>query len=320
MSRLLAVRARAVGRFAGAVVRREPGSAALVAAGTVLTAFYVARLAARPHGAATVLGVALLLVVLGHGARRDARFLLLCGLSPRREFALEYALLVIPAAGLLLASAAPALALALPVAAASVAALPPGWLSDATMRRAAVHGRLRLAPRRDFEWVSGSRRALPALILCYLLALLFSAIPMMVVVTLVLLTWTVCAFYGDAEGRSMLRVFAARPGPFLRIKVGRALAQWALWTTPVSILLLTRHSDLWPLLLAALLGNALVLVGAVLAKYAAYQEGRAGGAAAVIAPALLTLSLLMPPVTIFALVRLWRAASHHLASHLGTHD
>lgn len=320
MSGLLAVRARAVGRFAADVAHREPASTALVAAGVIASAVYLARFVAQPNGAATVSVATLLLVLLGHGARRDARFLLLCGRAPRTAFALEYALLTAPVAALLLASAVPMLAPALLVAAALVATLPSAWRIEAAKRRASSHGRLRLAPIRDFEWLSGSRRALPALILCYLLAVVLSAIPMLLVASLTLLTWTVCAFYGDAEGRPMLQTFGVGPASFLRVKVGRALALWALWAAPIGALMLTRHPARWPVLAGALLANASVLSGTVLAKYTAYREGRAGGAAAALAPALLTLSLLMPPVTIFVLVRLWRAASHNLRPHLGTLD
>jgi hypothetical protein len=318
MSGLLRARARGVGRFAAEVALREPVSSALVAAGAVALTIFLARFVERPAGASTVMVATLLLVMLAHGARRDARFLLLSGHAPRRAFALEYALLSLPVAALLLTSALPALAPAMLLAAPLVAMLPPAWLAEAAKRRASGNARVRLAPIRDFEWLSGSRRALPAVLLCYLLALLLSAVPMLLVSSLTLVTWIACGNYGDAEGRPMLLAFGVRPAAFLRVKVGRALVQWVLWAAPVGALLLMRHPALWPVLAVALLANASVLSGTVLSKYTAYREGRTGGAAAALAPALLTLSLLMPPVTIFVLIRLWRTASHNLRPYLGT--
>ena len=79
--------------------------------------------------------------------------------------------------------------------------------------------------------------------------------------------------YDEGEGRGLIESFGLPPGRFLLTKVGYALALFAVPGVPLALLFLARTPAYGPLIVWALLGGAVLLVMAILAKYAFYEEG-----------------------------------------------
>jgi hypothetical protein len=321
MSELLILRVRAAGRVLLDLARSDPLPAAGVLVALAVGAWYLLGAVRTGGGGAVELteaGVGLLALL--HLSRRDARFLTLAGHSPRRVFAAEYLILLLPVAGVLALGGEVRLVPAVLLAGLLLAMVPSGWFSLARARRAERRPVFRLAPLSAFEWVSGLRRSLLAFVVLYLVMIPASAFPAALVVLLLLATWTICGFYTEGEGWHLVQVFGLGPGAFLRAKIGRALGLWAISITPLAALFLARHTALWPVLVVALTGSAAVLVGSVAAKYAAYRQGRTWGAFGSLIPLVLTATLLVPPVAAYLLFRLWRMAERNLDPYLHAFD
>lgn len=314
---LLRLRLRAAARAAAAVGRAEPAWAAALLALLGIAAAFAWTLPRSPVGAIRLATAGLAVPVLVHGFRRDARLLTLSGHRPRRVFALDYVGLTMPVAAVLLAQGRTAAAAALLVAAAALPLLPAGR-AGAFARR----GRRRraLGPHWAFEWVAGLRAAWFPLALVYGLGVLFSAIPALWSLMLVLATLVACGFYTEAEGHQLVVVEEMGPARFLRAKVGRALAAWAVMVSPLVLVYAVRGSGAWLVPGAAIVASAVILAGSVVAKYAAYREGRRMGALGTLVPLLLAASVVFLPAALVLLPRLWRAARINLEPYLNAFD
>jgi hypothetical protein len=258
--------------------------------------------------------------MLLHLSRRDARFLALAGHVPCRVFAIEYLILLLPAAGILALGATPVLGMAVLLAGLMVAMLPSGQVSRAWARWTAHRPMRRLAPISAFEWVSGLRRWLLPLGVLYLLAVPVSAIPAGPTALLLISAWGICGFYTEWEGWPLVQGFGLGPGAFIRAKITRAIGLWMILSIPMIVVFLARRPALWPVLLVSVIACGLVIAASVIAKYAAYREGRAMGAFGSLVPLLFTGMLLIPPVAAFLLLRLWRLATRNLAPYLHAFD
>lgn len=320
MLELLNLRVRVAKRIVVDLVRSDPLPAAGVLVALVVGAWYILGAVRTGEGARELVAAAVGLLVLFHLSRRDARFLMLAGHAPRRVFAAEYMILLLPVGGLLALGAQPWLTPVALFAGALVTLIPSGRLAFGRARAADRRPRFTPAPVSAFEWVAGLRRTILPLVLLYMLAIPFSAAPAGPVALLILVTWMVCEFYTESEGWQLVQVFGLAPGAFLRAKIGRALGLWAILTVPLIALFLARHPALWPVLVVALTGSAAVLAGSVLAKYAAYRAGRSWGAFGSLVPIVLTGTLLIPPIAAFLLFRLWRLATRNLAPYLDAFD
>jgi hypothetical protein len=126
--------------------------------------------------------------------------------------------------------------------------------------------------------------------------------------------------YQHGEGWPMLEAPARGPARFLRRKVALALAHWGVLVTPLAVLVLAAHGEVWLALAGVLAGCAVVVGGAVLLKYALYFEGRGPALASVFGVLGLTASLAIPPVTLFLLHRFWRLAVRNLDPYLYAFD
>lgn len=320
MLQLLSLRVRAAGRILADLVRSDPLPAAGVLVALAVGAWYLFG-AVQTEGGARKLAVAgVILLALLHLSRRDARFLTLAGHAPRRVFAAEYQILLLPVAGGLALSAEPWLAPVVQSAGLLMALMPSGRISPASLRGTDRRPIIRLAPASDFEWVAGLRRSLFPLLVLYGLAIPLSAFPAGPIVLQLFATWVICGFYTEGEGWQLVQVFGLAPGAFLRAKIGRTLGLWTIAIAPFVALFLARHPMHWPVLAIALTGSAAVLSGSLLAKYAAYREGWAFGAFGPLIPMILTGALLIPPVAAFLLFRLWRLATRNLDPYLHAFD
>lgn len=316
----LSLRARSAYRVVAALARTDPLAAVAFAATGAVCLWYLATTGRARASAGELAAAGLGVVVSIQLSRRDARWLALAGLPPRGVFAAEYFLLLLPLAAGLALVGDPWLGAAIPFAGSIVALLPTGVLPGLLARGADRRPIPIPVPARSFEWIAGLRRSLVAIGVVYLLAVPASAIPAGPIVLILLGTWTSCGFYTDFEGRPMLRAYEARPGAFLRTKIMRALGAWAILIAPIAAAFLIRHPMLWPYLGVAVAGCGVVLAGCVLLKYAAYREGLRMGAMGALAPLILAVALVVPPIAFFLLVRLWRLAEDNLRAHLDAFD
>lgn len=155
----------------------------------------------------------------------------------------------------------------------------------------------------------------------YSLAIPFSALPALWSVLLLLGTWVACGFYTESEGHQLLVVTELPPGRFLRAKIVRAWAAWSVVVLlPLALAYAVRGPGSWLLPCAAIAACAVILAGAVVAKYAAYREGRPLGAFGAVVPLLLTAAVVFLPAAVVLLPRLWRVAEDNLERCLNAFD
>jgi hypothetical protein len=320
MRDLLKLRVRMAGRFSRDLVRAEPLAGAAVLTLLAAGAWYGFGEARSEAGARDLATAAIGVCLLLHLSRRDARFLALAGRVPRGVFAIEYLILLLPAAAVLALGATPVLGMAVLLAGLVVAMLPSGQASRVWARWATHRPMPRLAPVSAFEWVSGLRRWLLPLGVLYLLAVPVSAVPAGPTALLLVSAWGICGFYTEWEGWPLVQGFGLGPGAFIRAKITRAVGLWVILSVPMVAVFLARHPTLWPVLLVSVIACGLVIAASVIAKYAAYREGRAMGAFGSLVPLLFTAMLLIPPVAAFLLLRLWRLATRNLDPYLHAFD
>jgi hypothetical protein len=320
----LGLRARSVARIIAELARADPLTSLGVVALLAAAAWYAAGMARRPDGARAVAAAASALPWLVHGSRRDARWLRTAGVRTRAVFAAEYALLTAPLAGLLAVNAASVLLAAAPLLSAGACALAPagGLLAWAARRELRTPARLPV-PADAFEWLAGLRRRWPGVLLVYAAALYLSRIESVPPLAVMALAWVAAECYADGdEGWPLVVAFRRGPAAFLRRKLTRALAPFAVLAAPLVALGIVRHPAFWPLTAFGLAGAMAVLAGAALVKYSRYEPGTRASVAIAIGTLVLTASLVVPPVTVLLLVRLWRQAlrtvGHYLAEPLRT--
>jgi hypothetical protein len=314
---LLRTRFRAMTRATALLVRHEPLACATVLGLMAAACMYVLAHAARMERCLAVAGLSVALVCLAHGTRADERFLRTAGAPYRRLFAVEYAAASVPASLLLLASAFPWIA-ALPFAAVLAALFPSGKLRGARFARSAV---VRVpGPADAFEWKAGLRSAAPGIVVVYALAGLLARLPAAPLLALPVLALMAAGMYQDGEGWPMLEALDRSPARFLRRKIAHALGHGGVLAAPPSVLFLSLHPALWPVLGMVLAACAVIVTGAVLLKYALWHEGRLPTIAGMLGVLAIAVSVAVPPVALFLLHRFWRMAVHNLDPHLYAFD
>ncbi len=314
---LLLTRFRARARGTALLVRQEPIACALALALGVGACVFVLSRTVSVARCLAVAAASVALVARAHATRADERFLRTAGAPHRRLYAVEYAAASLPASLLLLASAFPWTAAA-PFAAVLAALLPAGTARGGERPGRAVP---RVpGPADAFEWKAGLRGSAGGVLLVYAAAGVLARYPAAPMLGIAVLGWIAAMTYQDGEGWPMLEALGRAPAPFLRRKVAHALGHWMLLAAPLSILLVTLHPALWAVLAAVLAGCAVVVAGAVLLKYALYHEGRPPSIMGVLAVIGLAASVLVLPVALFLLHRLWRMAVRNLDPYLYAFD
>lgn len=265
MSYYLLLRLRVLGRLF-----RELGWARLLVLGMFLAlatgqALFTA--AARPALVWLVPVAVGSLVLSLHRRRADLPFLRLSAPGFRAWLAVEYALLSLPVALILLGLGRPAAALAVPLLAA-VAALAPAATAGAG------HGAGRSWFRSvAFEWVSLGRRWWLGLGWLALLAAAGATRATATGPALAVVGWLLLLLdaYGPAEPLTWLLPVLVRPTAWLRSRIGWAFLYFGLTAAPLAFLMAQSPAGLGGTL-ALLLWCALVLTMLVLAKYAFYPH------------------------------------------------
>jgi hypothetical protein len=227
-----------------------------------------ASLAKQPHGLWLVPPLVAWLLLGAHRQRSDLLFLASTAPGFRPWVAAEYALLVLPLAGGLLAGRAYGAAAILLVLAVLVAWAPPARVGQATRHRWRS-----LFRSEAFEWVSGMRATKGLLLWPVLVGLAAwqRATPLGPIVGLVLWLQVVLVCYGVPEPLPMLALAARSPRQFLRRRLGLGLGYAAGTALPFWVLLGMGLAGWGAALAVALFWLALVSM-LILTKYAFYPN------------------------------------------------
>ncbi|MBO3269457.1 hypothetical protein [Hymenobacter defluvii] len=207
------------------------------------------------------------LCLSAHWRRNDLDFLQTTAPMFRQWLAVEYALLLSPAAIALLAYGRVGVALLTVLAAAAVP-----WLPVPAVR-ARKRGGKSLFRAEAFEWVGGWRQSGGMLVWLGLFGVSVwqHQLPLVAAGAAVLWLLWVLSCYGTAEPSTMVLTAARGVGAFLWRRVWLLWAYYLLTATPFLAVMATGLAT-WVSALGLLLWSLAVLTGALLAKYAFYPN------------------------------------------------
>lgn len=202
-----------------------------------------------------------------HWRRNDLPFLQMVAPAFRQWLAVEYAVLLSPAAAVLLAHGRVGAALLTVLAAATVP-----WLPVPAVRTR-KRGRSSLFRAEAFEWVGGWRQGGGAVVWLGLFAVAMWQQQQPIVTASAAVLWLlwVLSCYGTAEPPTMLLTAARGVGAFLWRRL------WLLWafymlTVAPFLAVMAAGPATWISALGLLLWSLAVLTGMLLAKYAFYPN------------------------------------------------
>lgn len=260
-------------------------------------------------------GVAALLLVRFHLTRRDTRLVALMVPHPRLSAWLDCLALAVPASLLLLAAGHPWHALGLLAAAPNIALLP-RTLAAPHLRSPLRIGWLAWSP----EWCAALRRHRITVLLLALGALLLAAVPYWSFIYLGFTALIAVECYTRNEPLALLLLPELDSSRLLARKVGEALRNYLLATAPFALAAALLHPRAAWVAALWLAFSTLVLLYAVLAKYALYDPAEPRPAAST-AMLLGLLGFLLPPllpVSLVLLIRYGLRAERNLNRYL--HD
>ncbi|GAB3224541.1 hypothetical protein GCM10027346_04810 [Hymenobacter seoulensis] len=231
----------------------------------VLRAGFVA--AASPSGAWLIPLAAAGLTLSLHRQRSDLQFLQLTAPQFRRWMLLEYALLSVPAAVLLLGWGRLGPALLTTALTALVAFMPPATARASRQRLPSVFR------SSAFEWVAGGRRPWLGLSWLALLAVACSFRSTATGPAVAIVVWLglLLEVYGPAEPWTWLLPVLRTPGQWLRRRMGWGMLYFGLTVAPLALIMAQSPARVGGTL-ALLLWCAVVLSMVVMAKYAFYPH------------------------------------------------
>lgn len=260
-------------------------------------------------------GVAALLLVRFHLTRRDTRLAALMVPHPHLSAWLDCLALAVPASLLLLAAGHPWHALGLLAAAPNIALLP-RTLAAPHLRSPLRIGWLAWSP----EWCAALRRHRITVLLLALGALLLAAVPYWSFIYLGFTALIAVECYTRNEPLALLLLPELDSSRLLARKVGEALRNYLLATAPFALAAALLHPRAAWVAALWLAFSTLVLLYAVLAKYALYDPAEPRPAAST-AMLLGLLGFLLPPllpVSLVLLIRYGLRAERNLNRYL--HD
>ena len=265
----------------------------LMAAIVPLIVFYIyRRLPVQGYNYA-IPGIVLLLIYLVHRGRKDYFFLSKLSI-PAWIYFTEYIVFSIPLLILLVIFKQYASLLiyaALLLAISSVKPSPKG------IKGKTYHAWVKHIPAGMFEWQSGIRAGLPAIISFYGLGLAGVFNIWLSVTSFILLSLSFISFYGANESQKILAAPELNPRDFLQHKIGQHVKYGVLFLLPL-LLAAFVHYQYWPYILVAFAAVINLLVFAILAKYAYYRPASTGGLSQLIS-SMAWLCSIMLPLSIF---------------------
>ena len=285
----------------------------MVAIVPLLTLFLYRRLSIHGYDYA-ILGVVLFLIFIIHHNRKDYFFISKLSNTPALIFFVEYLVFSVPLLVLLFVFGQYVQALLYIVLLLSVCFVKPAPKGAKTKT---YNSWMKHIPIAMFEWRSGIRVSLPAIILFYGLGLAGIFNIWLSVVSLFVLSLIFCTFYGANESQKILVASEQNTDVFLRCKIGQHVKCWALFLLPLFLIAFV-HYQHWMYILAAFAVSVNLLIFAMLAKYAYYRPVSNGILSQFIISLACLLSITLPlPILVFLTnIVLYIKAKHNLNYYL----
>ncbi len=286
----------------------------VVAVLLLLTAFLYQQLSVPVYNYA-IPGITLLLVCMIHRGRKDDRFLFKISNAPVWVCFVEYLVFSIPFIAMLLICRQYIQALLYVVLLFPICCTTPSFKS---LKGTNTYNKwIKHIPARMFEWKSGFRTSMFAIILLYTLGLAgcyniwFSA------VAVAALCLIIGSFYGENEPLKILATAEQSTFNFLKNKILQHIKYWILFLLPLFLIALTR-TVYWPYILAAFVATLNLTIFTILSKYAFYRPATSAGLSQFI-NAMAWLCTVMLPFSVFVFfvnIFLFFKAKHNLNNYL----
>jgi hypothetical protein len=311
----LVVRARALStwRSTAAIAATEPGWFLLVVLALVGGGI-AAALNLEPRRQVMALGAtAVVLTLLLTVARRDASLCRIIGISPGPVRVIEGLLWSFP---LILVAAL--ISLPESAAIASVVALT-AYLSVGVSRSSRSQGPRRVisgVPASLPEWTVGLRRFAPIIVVAFVIGIVGSGSPGIVILVLIALTLTTSAFFwAPAEGWLLIHAREQAASRFLSRKLVLSAGMLSALVVPIALVGAFREPSYGYAYLLALAICLHAHAAAVAVKYASYQESRPLDAAGSLVWTITAVAIVVPPIGILLLLWLYRRATARIADY-----
>jgi len=256
------------------------------------------------------------IIWLIHNRRKDYRFLLQVMGYPQKLFLAEYLLFTLPIPLLLLTKALFLHAMAFTAMISFIS-----YTKPTKPVRASFILTLRMIPSGMFEWQSGIRKNLVAIVLFYITGLAgfyhlgFSA------ASGLLLTMVYISFYSEYEPRSMLFPNNDEPGRFLVKKVALHAGCFGLFLLPILFIALI-HNDFRLIAIGYFFAALNLLTFSILLKYHQYRPGTYSGAHQILVTLAGIISVILPVALLVTMFNLGLAvaASRNLKNFQHDHN
>ena len=261
-------------------------------------------------------GILLALAVVVQVSRTDKEFVFRQLPNPKRAVFTEYSLLSLPFTVPVLFTPHWYCFLVLTAGFLALA----GWRYSVSSRYTLFPWLSRFTGKQNFEWTSGARKSLPALVLVYCLALAFCWVPVLPLFFLWGISLIAISFYQESEPLPLLRAFAIQPDKILKQKIVRHGKLLLLLQLPVLLLALLFNPQLWYVYVLFPPLQLLLLASAILLKYSSYEPNRKVSANMLLT-SLAAFGTLVPallPLPLFICFRYWGKAKERLQFYL--HD
>jgi hypothetical protein len=263
--------------------------------------FLIQRIAIHPWPF-IIPGAALYVVWLIHNKRKDYHFLLAIMPRPMLVFMAEYLLFTLPVTVLLLSVSLYLHALVFCSVIILMAFTVPSRVL--TVSRAV---KLQMIPPGMFEWQSGVRKNLVAIVLFYIPGLFGFYQIWLSALSLLLLTMVFVSFYSEYEPVNMLTAGGDRTWRFIAGKVAKHTACFALFLLPLLLIALI-GGEYRLVALGYFLASLNLLVFSILLKYYQYRPVAYSGAHQMLTTLACFISVLLPVALLFAVFNIFLAA------------
>lgn len=131
---------------------------------------------------------------------------------------------------------------------------------------------LKLIPDNCFEWKSGIRKLILFILPLWIIGILCSFFVATIPVIIFILGILPLSFYAICEPYQMIILFEKKSSNFLITKIKLQLLLFTCITTPLIILFILFHNDLWYIVVAEYLIFISIHIYQILAKYAFYES------------------------------------------------
>jgi hypothetical protein len=180
---------------------------------------------------------------------------------------------------------------------------------------------IKYIPSGLFEWQSGFRKNMIAIILFYALGILgiykiwFSAI------SVFLLIMILCSFYSEYEPRKILETSELNASKFIKAKLIRHIKYLILFIFPIFLLSFI-HYEYWSYIVISFFVVINLQVSAILLKYAYYYPNVISGTHQLIGSIILLFSIILPIsiIILFLNFLLYNKAVRNLNNYLNAYN